>query len=159
MDTALAWAEELGPPPSLPPSLRDVAERAKLVSAIHEYVARGSFLHELTPSEKILRQAEIASAVAPLLPDVHAQQVQLNLALRLLSGCISAAKTIAPGTQAGVNTPQLRQHVFGRRIDPRTRLDPVYRAGVEAAPVFLKLRGQDYALHGVPDDSVVRAYA
>jgi hypothetical protein len=159
MDTALAWAEELGPPPPLPSSLRDVPERAKLVDAIDESMAHGSFLHELTLAEKIIRQAEIATALAPFLPDVRPDQLRLNIALRLWSGCLAAAKTIAPETRTGVNTPELRHNVFGRKIDPRTRLDPVYRAGVEAAPVLKKLRGQEYALHGVPGDSVVRAYA
>ena len=83
---------------------------------------------------------------------------RINIALRLWSGCISAAKTIALQTKSGLNTPQIRGLLFSKKIDPTAQMDAIYREGVEAAPSFKSLRKEEYSFEGVPETSVVRKY-
>ena len=68
------------------------------------------------------------------MPDVTDPVVRLNICLRLWAGCLSAAKTIALETRSGLNTPELRKEIFTTKVDVLASNDPIYRAGVEAAP-------------------------
>lgn len=79
------------------------------------------------------------------------------IALRLWAGCIWAAKTVAEGTLSGANTPTMQADAFAQ-IDDYARNDPVFAAGVEAAPAFKRRRGETYSFDGVPDDSPVRRH-
>jgi hypothetical protein len=62
------------------------------------------------------------------------------IALRLWAGCRWAAKTVAEGTLSGANTPTTRADAFAQ-IDDYARNDPVFAAGVEAAPARSSVAG------------------
>ena len=83
---------------------------------------------------------------------------QVSIALRLWAGCLDAAKTIALETLSGPNAASNRAAAFSQ-IESVAKNDPVYRAGVEAAPSFLNARGQPYELEGVPAGAAVRRFA
>jgi hypothetical protein len=60
MDTALQWADELGSPPTLPLSLQDVEQRARLVDKINGPLIRGTLLDRLSVEEKAQRLNDVA---------------------------------------------------------------------------------------------------
>ncbi len=158
MDTVIQWANEIGIPPILPSSLQDVNQRARLVDAIDGPLIRGSLLHTLNGREKTQRLNDIAGLSKTYIPDIDDDNVRLNITLRLWSGCLSAAKTIALQTMSGPNTPGTRSLIFGK-INSIAQEDPIYCAGVEAAPSFKRLRNEPYSFEGVPENSVVRRYS
>lgn len=159
METAHQWAEALGRVPVLPRSLEDVADRARLVDAVDWPLVRGGLLIRLTNPEKVERLREVGRLSMQFLSDVEDETLRVNVILRLWSGCLIAAKTIAVETRSGPNTPELRQVAFSQFIDRIAETDLIFRAGVEAAPAFKRLRNDPYSLEGVPDDSPVRIYA
>lgn len=161
MDTALEWARELGSPPPLPPSLADVNKRAELVNTINGPLARADLrpqlaLHQLSKTEKAQRLDKVERLSRRFIPDISSDD-RTNIALRLWSGCLSAAKTIALETMSGPNTPQSRARDFAH-IDLIAQRDPIYCAGVEAAPTFKSLLCEPYCFDGVPQSSPVRKY-
>ncbi|MCW3992613.1 MAG: hypothetical protein NWE79_07875 [Candidatus Bathyarchaeota archaeon] len=158
MDTALRWADELGPPPQLPLSLQNVEQRAKLVDAIDGPLIQNSLLMRLSNEEKAMRLMDVAKISKKYITDVDDEKIRINISLRLWSGCLSAAKMIDRRTMSGPNTPDKRIFAFSRKIDPLARSDPIYCAGVEAAPSFKKLRKELYFFDGVPQNSAVRKY-
>jgi hypothetical protein len=105
------------------------------------------------------RALDLAERAAAFIPDVPDTKTRVSISLRLWSGCMSAAKTIAEGTRSGPNTAEGRHRVFAEIIDPIAENDPIYAAGVEAAPAFKTRRNQPYILDGVPEGSSVRRYA
>lgn len=153
MNLAYHLAERLGPPPNLPPSLADVARRAKLINAVD-----GPPMFAMLKLEDSSANSLVMSA-RQFVPDVQDDTLLLNVVLRLWSGCLAAAKTIAAETRSGPNTPLERSKIFSQSIDPIAQTDPIFRAGVEAAPCFKSLRNQDYSFDGVPDDSAVRRFS
>lgn len=157
MDTALEWANELYPSPQLPSSLQDVGPRARLVDSIDTHLINNSLLHTLGNKEKRQRIETVAELARKSIPDVDDKDKRASIALRLWSGCLSAAKTIALETRSGPNTSQTRKQLF-LKIDAIAQRDPVYRAGVEAAPEFKGLRGNPISFDGVPKNSPVRRY-
>lgn len=80
-----------------------------------------------------------------------------SFGLRLWSGCISAAKSIAPETMNGQNTHKLRSNLF-RTLDRIANKDPIFKFGIECAPLFKKHHQQYYSFDGVPLASSVRNY-
>jgi len=104
------------------------------------------------------RALELSERLAAYIPDVPEAITRVNIGLRLWSGCLSAAKTIAPETKSGPNTQDGRHQIFTEIIDPIAENDPIYAAGVEAAPAFKVLRSEPYFLDGVPGGSRVRRY-
>ncbi len=158
MDTARRWANELGPPPPLPPSLQDVGQRAKLVIEINWPLIHGDALERLSTKEKAQRLNDVAGLSGNHMPDVDDDSDRDNITLRLWSGCLDAAKTIALETMNGPNTPSMRALAFGRKIDPTAQEDPIYCAGIEAAPSFKRLLEEDYSFEGVPENSPVGRY-
>jgi len=158
MDTAIEWANVLGPPPSLPASLGSMERRAKLVDRVDSSLIAGSFLHKLKDEERIQRLNVIVELSRSFLPDVRRIDEIKNVILRLWAGCMSAAKEIAPSTKSGPNTPARRTMIFSQQIDILCQTDPIYEAGVEAAPSFKRLRGEVYSFEGVPQNSPVKRY-
>jgi hypothetical protein len=88
-----------------------------------------------------------------LLPKLS-PETRKNVMLRLWSGCISAAKTIAYKTRSGRNTPETRQRAF-RAIDASAESDPFVRAGVAVGPFLKATRKQRVYMDGVPLTSPV----
>ena len=154
---ALAFARGLGEPPPLPEELGDVTDRAKFVIEID-----GSFFTTIDQAGTFLtefaqRLVEIDRTSGGWMRGISEALPRLNIGLRLWSGCLWAAKTIAIETRSGQNTPEMRSQAFGD-IQTIGEHDPVFVAGVEAAPKFKKLREQEYSFEGVPEDSPVRRY-
>jgi hypothetical protein len=160
---AYALAAALAPAPSLPPSLADIEQRAGLAMAVDRPFAGEVFGGELIPLlVGVAREIGISIAVitdtsASYMPDVSAPLERLHITLRLWAGCISAAKTIAHLTRSGPNSAEGRAQAFAS-IESLAMADVIFGAGVEAAPTFLRRRGQDYSFEGVPDNSRVRRY-
>jgi len=158
MDTALQWADQLGPPHQLPLSLLAVDKRAKLVNVINDHLAQNDLLQNLDGVEKGKRLSLIAVASKEFLSDVPDELVRVNLCLRLWSGCLMAAKTIATHTLSGPNVPESRERIFSYKIDRIAANDPIYLAGVEAAAAFKRLKSEKYSFNGVSRNSSVRRY-
>src|SRR5262245_19279433 len=126
MAIAYALAQGLGPPSELPASLASVQARVRLVKAVNRPFAGESF-----PADPVARLQATAFASgasikalidtsAPLVPDAPDPIERLNLVLRIWSGCLMAAKTIAHETRSGENTPDDRRKNFGM-IDEAAR--------------------------------------
>jgi hypothetical protein len=163
MAIAYALAQGLGPALSVPASMADVQARAKLVNAVNRPFAGEAFPADLIAALQgaAFKTGEsikvFIDTSAPLMPDVTDPIERLNIVLRLWAGCLMAAKTIADATLSGPNTPAERRDKFGI-IDDAAQNDPIFEAGVEAAPAFKDELGEHYSLDGVPDDSPVRRH-
>jgi hypothetical protein len=102
MDTALKWANELGPPPALPQSLSsDISHRAAVVNSIDVLIIPDAItpddprqLHLMTSIEKKKHPDFLIRESASLINDASNGN-RLNVVLRLWSECLAAAKTIA----------------------------------------------------------------
>jgi outer membrane murein-binding lipoprotein Lpp len=154
MEAARLFAEGLGPAPALPGSLADIQRRAEFVHQID-----GRFIPNRGDvalfQELGARLAELAEKSRTYMPDLEDGLARVNVSLRLWAGCLSAAKTIALETSSGPNTPEGRAGLM-QGIDAIAAHDPIYAAGIEAAPAFKRLRAQPYSLEGVPPASRVR---
>jgi len=81
---------------------------------------------------------------------------RLNLSFRLWAGCLDAAKTLAPSTQSGPNTSNMRSAAFTEMIDVLASKDPIYKKGVEVASMWRP--ESDISFDGVPKTSPSRKY-
>lgn len=84
-------------------------------------------------------------------------ELRTRIALRLWSGCISAAKSLSLQTKDGPNNERYRRVAF-EEIDIKCGRDSVYRRGVEIAPLFKANRKQseDVDFSGVVNSTVMR---
>jgi hypothetical protein len=91
--------------------------------------------------------------------DINDDKARANLALRLWSGCLKAAKNISSETLSRPNSVISRQIAFFW-IDLWCKIDLIYRSGGEAAPVWKTLIGQkdDIFLEGIPVNSSIRTH-
>jgi hypothetical protein len=76
-------------------------------------------------------------------------------ALRVWSGCMSAAKCIALGTRNGRNWPWWRRRQ-ARRLGELCQRDTQFARGVLAAVAFKVGRNEAWSFFGVPRDSLIR---
>jgi hypothetical protein len=157
MELTRALAEGLGPPPALPASLQAVARRAELVDALDGPMVTGRNIYELG-FQMASRLRHIAEGSRGLILDLQDPMERINVVLRLWSGCISGAKVIAHETRSGPNTVEYRRAIMPQ-IEAIADRDPIYAAGLEAAPVFKLFRDQTYSLEGVPESTRVRRHA
>jgi hypothetical protein len=157
MELARVFAQGLGPAPTLPAPLRAVARRAELVDAIDGSLVTGGNIYELgfQIASRLRRVVEGSRGLVADLPD---PMERINVVLRLWSGCITGAKVIAHETRSGPNSVEYRRGIVPQ-IEAIADQDPIYAAGLEAAPVFKILRDQTYSLEGVPENSRVRRHA
>mgnify|MGYP001606548537 CR=1 FL=1 len=161
MAFALALACGLGTACRLPAEFEDVAARARFADRIDgPFIATYDELADPVAAAPRIgpRLREIAEAARKALGSVPDELDRLSGALRLWSGCLMAAKTIALETRSGPNTPEIRRAAFEEFIDPAAASDSVFRAGVEAGPAFKALRGEPVSLEGVPAGAAVRRY-
>jgi hypothetical protein len=141
----------------LPKALADVEPRAEFLAQIDNLLMAGNDpATQLTNLGRRLRY--LAETSASAMRDVPDPLDRIAIALRLWAGCLGAAKTIADATMSGPNSAEERARLFPS-IDATAAQDELFCAGVEAAPVFKRLRGQPYFLDGVPDESPVRRHA
>jgi hypothetical protein len=100
---------------------------------------------------------DMTTTAAKQINEVDNANPRNGVALSLWSGCIMAAKEIALGTRDGENTPESRMDNFTNLIDPLCEIDELYKAGVETAPIFKRLR-KEIHFEGVPTGSPVLMY-
>ena len=140
-----------------PKSLDDVNFRTQIVNELDTPLIQDSLLLALNAQLKADRLKELydrtTSGMSCLIDTERA-----NIVLRLYSGCISAAKTIALGTRNGPNSAELRLAAFSK-IDSIAQINAVFAAGVETAPAFETLRNEPISFDGVAERSVVRRFA
>ena len=107
-----------------------------------------------------------------VLYDVSSPIDRRNIILKLWRGCLDASKTLPKDYVAECNpdgtpkrlepyTPKMREDHFNSMSD-LISIDPVYRTGVESAPVWELRKIGDHNkkmyLEGVPSDSPVRKH-
>jgi hypothetical protein len=174
MLTAYSWAAGLFQQ-QLPSSLMDIEKRAKLVKEINGPLVSGNnplvadkMLIDLDNDEKDLRLDNIAQISITFITEQMDNKIRKNILLRLWTGCMEAAKAIRFNYVSGIKdsdvleapiTHEYRQAIFTSLIDLQCRTDSIYRAGVEAAPVYKKLLKQYYSFNGVPTNSIIRRYS
>lgn len=141
----------------LPEPLADVGERARFILDIDAplLVDRDGVAQWAGLGQRLQEMARLSAAVMPDLPD---QLERVSVALRLWAGCLMAAKAIREEILSGPNTEAGRAEQSAE-IDGLCETDPLFRAGVEAAPAFLGGRGQRYYFDGVPATAPVRRHA
>jgi hypothetical protein len=166
MITAYFWACGIFQP-KLHSALFDVDKRTKFVNEVNEVLLKyinndinskghGQFADfALHIRNKILN--DIGEIGKSYITNQEDEKVVINTALRLWSGCVETAKVIALETKDGPNTAEARQTAFFQ-IELFSKIDLVYAAGVESAPLFKKLHKEYYSFNGVPLDSAVRKY-
>lgn len=161
----------------LPSSLMDVEKRAKLVNEINAPLIQGNnrdsltvnlMLIDLDSKEEDRRLDDIAQNSLTYLTEQMDNKLRKNILLRLWTGCMEAAKAIRFSYVAGIRdgivieapiTHEYRQALFTSLIDLLSKVDLVYAAGVEAAPIYKKLVKEYYSFAGVPTNSIVRKYS
>jgi hypothetical protein len=166
MQTAYTWAIELADTSNLRLSI-DVSQAAQLVNKINEVLGEyinkdikssGSGLFEyFSTIAKDIIFSRIDDLCRSELDNQINESQRISIALRLWSGCISAAKTIAFETRDGIMTPEMRKQIF-ISIDSVAITDSVFCLGVESAPEYKKNHQQCYSFVGVPTSSHVRKY-
>jgi hypothetical protein len=166
MDTAYSWASDLADLSHLKMTL-DINQRIQLILEINEEIGRyinhdlksggSGLLKNFTDTVKEILLNRIDSLVGHYIPDEMNEKYRKSIGLRLWSGCLSGAKTIALYTRAGFNTPDKRTEIF-QILDHTADQDYIHCAAVESAPLFKKERQQCFSFNGVPLTSPVRRY-
>lgn len=150
------WAKEFGDIVKVPDSLRlDCMKRCHIVQFVNQQLLkiRTTNIHFpkilLQPDEKdrfIRILEEDKDTIQSILNDVWNDRERGNIALRLWTGCLCAAKecrrtSVSKHNPDGTTkrespyTPDMRTESFGK-ITMTSSKDPIYEAGVEAAPVW-----------------------
>jgi hypothetical protein len=166
MRTVYLWASDLADSSQLKITM-DINERTRLVLEINEMLgyyinndckSGGTGLFEFFSdiiNEIVLNR--IDDIVRHYNTHETNEKYRKSIGLRLWSGCISAAKTIALETRDGPNPPETRAESF-QDIDFIADRDSIFRAGVESAPLFKKHNQQCYSFNGDPSNSSVGRY-
>jgi hypothetical protein len=119
MDTAYSWANKLADLSHLKMTL-DINQRIQLILDIDgefgcytKYDLSGSGLFEnFSEIVKDVFLNRVDDLVRRYMPDETNDKYRKSIGLRLWSGCLSAAKTIALETRDGQNTPDDRTKTF-----------------------------------------------
>jgi hypothetical protein len=166
MQTAYNWASELADTSNLRLSV-NIPQAAQFANVINELLGEyinkdikssGPGLFEnfsIMAKEVIFRRLD--DLCRNLLDDQTSESQRVSIALRLWSGCLSAAKTIAIETRDGITTPEIRRQIFSD-IDSVAMADSIFCLGVESAPAYKKIHQQCYSFVGIPGISHVRKH-
>ena len=156
---ALKWGNDLGESPTLPNSLQNISNRKDLVLELDKPFLPQSLIKDynnlLSPEEKNQCLNEILSISKRFITDVNDDKEKINICLRLWSGCLSTAKTIAIETNDGPNTPEIR-YALHNKITELAENDLIFQAGAEVAEEFIKARNEEYSFEGIPNDSFLK---
>lgn len=152
-------------PKGLPSSIQNIETRARLVDDIDKAMfkhfsssAYGGQINALPQTSFDALVKDMTNVAEKHIVDIDNPNARNGVGLSVWSGCMSAAKTIALETRDGENTPETRSLVFTNIINPLCEIDELYKAGVEAAPIFKRLREDEISFDGVPPESPVRKY-
>lgn len=166
MSIAYEFSNLLGPIDSLPESLKEMdVKRAKYLDFVDKKMIAGSKLWELNNEQQIESfLAKVDKESIQWIYDVADHRQRINITLRLWAGCVAAAKLLGKRYVRGWGdldiiedeiTPNMREKDFKQSIDPKALSDPIYYAGVEAAPILQRLRNEPIFMDGVPSESPV----
>jgi hypothetical protein len=109
-------------------------------------------LEYMSENEMQIRLGKALPIASWFLTDKISEISKKGVILRLWSGCLDAAKSVAMETLDGTTSPETRkEHFF--QMDVFARWDSIYHAVVETAPAFKKIREQYYSFDGVLDVS------
>ena len=168
MSIAYECSELMGPIDSIPESLKEVIKRAKYLDFIDRKMIAGSRLWEFNNTQQIESLlANMDKESIPWIYDIADGKQRINITLRLWAGCLDAATNLHDtyinrrndGTVSEEIIPsEMRAKAFKESINPKTSSDPIYYAGVEAAPIFKRLRNEPIFTDGIPSDSPVMNY-
>jgi hypothetical protein len=174
MELMRQTAEHLGPAPALPSSLdgatlREANEkRTALLKEVGNIIeadlraAQGAVPdpYDIPPQVPLLAtrlegNKALDQLTKRVLSDVPDKAERTNIASRLYAGYLDVAKTIAGSTRHETNDASTRQRDMPK-VEAKAVNDPIYTAGVEAAPHFKhrELR-QDVFPDGIPKGSIV----
>lgn len=147
MQTAYNWASELADTSNLRLSV-NIPQAAQFANQINELL--GEYINKdiessstgLFKNFSIMTKEVIFHRLDDLcrnqLGDQISENQRISIALRLWSGCISAAKTIALETLDGKMTPDTRRQFFNN-VDNVAMTDSIFCLGVESAPAYKKI--------------------
>jgi hypothetical protein len=156
MDMALKWANEIEICPKLPSSLHDISVRRELILELDKpflaQTLRDDYYSRLNIESKNQCLKKISQISNRFIFDVENGKTRASICLRLWSGCLHGAKTIAFDTMDGPVTPEYRSLVHKKIID-LAKSDPIFLAGAEVAVDFKKSRNEGYSFEGLPEDS------
>jgi hypothetical protein len=167
MSIVYRWTKLLGPIHSLPQSLQGYANRAKFLDFVDKNIITGSELWEFNQQqiESFLMNMEEKSR--SWIHDIDDGKQRVNITLRLWAGCWDAAKNLRDRyvslhsdrtTSKEIITSEMRTKAFKETVDLEAALDPIYRAGVEVAPIVKRIRGESIFSNGISSDSAVTKF-
>ena len=178
------WARECGDIPRLPDSLKlDCMNRCHLVQFVNQQLLKirttsihfPKILMDPDERERFIRILEKdGDTVQSILNNGCSDSERKNIALRLWTGCLCAAKecrrtSVAEHNPDGTTksesqyTPEMRAESF-KKIMITSREDPMYEAGVEVAPIWELIENAEpdkkMYLDGIPslNDSPLTKY-
>jgi hypothetical protein len=168
MEIIYGWANEMGPAPAVPNSLKEPSKVAMFVNLADTDIFGNLEFWKYGMSEKQRFLSDVGKKAKTHISDIGDDGKRTNLTLRLWASCMSAAKALRETYVAGVNpdgsmheepyTSKMRKEIF-QELDSLARRDEIYRIGIEAAPLLMKeVRRQEIFLEGVPSDSFVMKY-
>jgi hypothetical protein len=169
MSIAYECAQLMGTIDSLPESLKEmVVKRVKYLDFVDKNMISGLRLWEFNNQQQIESfLANIDEKSIPWIYDIVDSRKRINITLRLWAGGLDAAKSLRKvyvsvrsyeSVSEEAITPDMPTTAFRESIDPKALSDPVYYAGVEAAPILKKLRNEKIYTDGIPADSPVMNY-
>ena len=167
-NTSIAYecAQLMGSIDSLPESLKEmVLKRVKYLDFADKNMIAGSRLWEFNNEQQIESfLANMDEKSIAWIYDIADGRQRINITLRLWAGGLDAAKTmrktyVSVRNDGSVSeeaiTSDMRTKAFKENIDPKAFSDPIYYAGVEAAPLLKRLRNEPIFTDGIPLDSPV----
>ena len=99
--------------------------------------------------------ADLNARLTLFLDDVADADHRISISLRLYSGYLEAAKTIAWSVTGRKNTAATRFQEI-QTVEARAAVDGIYLAGVEAAPHYKwRVLGEGIYTEGIPAGSIV----
>jgi hypothetical protein len=147
--------------------LKEVIKRAKYLDFVDKKTIAGSRLWEFNKQQIESFLANVDKESIPWIYDIVDGRQRINITLRLWAGGLDAAKSlrktyVSVRSDGSVSeeaiTPHMRAKAFKESIDRKALSDPIYYAGVEAAPILKRLRNEQIFTDGIFSDSPVMNY-
>jgi hypothetical protein len=120
MQTALTWGREQSLVALLPASLADVGARARFVEVMNQMLG-GRYMPTFDQTKKQAFLQEVLEVAKQHISEQMLDSEKMSIGLRLWSGCLSAAKTVAGGTRDGPNNSTIRKPSSNQSTMPLQR--------------------------------------